>query len=70
MQDDKTGGVPIRTVKSFLSKIPSVVTGRYRLFNFTFFSGCVLQPKMKNGHESVSFYKLESDLITNEISLE
>ncbi|XP_070956025.1 regulator of G-protein signaling 6 isoform X3 [Macaca nemestrina] len=27
MQDDKTGGVPIRTVKSFLSKIPSVVTG-------------------------------------------
>ncbi|KYO21664.1 regulator of G-protein signaling 6-like [Alligator mississippiensis] len=26
MQDDKTGGVPIRTVKSFLSKIPSVVT--------------------------------------------
>uniref|UniRef100_A0A8B9Q3F2 Regulator of G protein signaling 6 n=1 Tax=Apteryx owenii TaxID=8824 RepID=A0A8B9Q3F2_APTOW len=28
MQDDKTGGVPIRTVKSFLSKIPSVVTGK------------------------------------------
>ncbi|XP_041132320.1 regulator of G-protein signaling 6-like isoform X3 [Polyodon spathula] len=27
IQDDKTGGVPIRTVKSFLSKIPSVVTG-------------------------------------------
>ncbi|XP_040188637.1 regulator of G-protein signaling 6 isoform X2 [Rana temporaria] len=27
MQDDKAGGVPIRTVKSFLSKIPSVVTG-------------------------------------------
>uniref|UniRef100_A0AC11BH64 Regulator of G protein signaling 6 n=1 Tax=Ovis aries TaxID=9940 RepID=A0AC11BH64_SHEEP len=27
MQDDKTGGVPVRTVKSFLSKIPSVVTG-------------------------------------------
>ncbi|XP_044127886.1 regulator of G-protein signaling 6 isoform X1 [Bufo gargarizans] len=27
MQDDKSGGVPIRTVKSFLSKIPSVVTG-------------------------------------------
>ncbi|KAM6171428.1 regulator of G-protein signaling 6 isoform 10-T10 [Erethizon dorsatum] len=27
MQDDKTGGVAIRTVKSFLSKIPSVVTG-------------------------------------------
>uniref|UniRef100_A0A8C2RA69 RGS domain-containing protein n=1 Tax=Capra hircus TaxID=9925 RepID=A0A8C2RA69_CAPHI len=26
MQDDKTGGVPVRTVKSFLSKIPSVVT--------------------------------------------
>uniref|UniRef100_A0A8C0H0K7 Regulator of G protein signaling 6 n=1 Tax=Chelonoidis abingdonii TaxID=106734 RepID=A0A8C0H0K7_CHEAB len=25
MQDDKAGGVPIRTVKSFLSKIPSVV---------------------------------------------
>ncbi|KAF2980088.1 hypothetical protein EK904_009524 [Melospiza melodia maxima] len=30
MQDDKTGGVPIRTVKSFLSKIPSVVTGKSR----------------------------------------
>lgn len=29
MQDDKTGGVPIRTVKSFLSKIPSVVTGEF-----------------------------------------
>lgn len=28
MQDDKTGGVPVRTVKSFLSKIPSVVTGK------------------------------------------
>lgn len=28
MQDDKTGGVAIRTVKSFLSKIPSVVTGK------------------------------------------
>ncbi|XP_078089572.1 regulator of G-protein signaling 6 isoform X3 [Mustelus asterias] len=27
MQDDKAGGVPIRTVKSFLSKIPSVITG-------------------------------------------
>ncbi|MGH0128121.1 UNVERIFIED_CONTAM: hypothetical protein FKN15_011171 [Acipenser sinensis] len=27
IQDDKAGGVPIRTVKSFLSKIPSVVTG-------------------------------------------
>uniref|UniRef100_A0AAY4BGH8 Regulator of G-protein signaling 6 n=1 Tax=Denticeps clupeoides TaxID=299321 RepID=A0AAY4BGH8_9TELE len=27
MQDEKTGGVPIRTVKSFLSKIPSVVSG-------------------------------------------
>ncbi|XP_039597098.1 regulator of G-protein signaling 6 isoform X1 [Polypterus senegalus] len=27
LQDEKTGGVPIRTVKSFLSKIPSVVTG-------------------------------------------
>ncbi|KAJ8341488.1 hypothetical protein SKAU_G00337790 [Synaphobranchus kaupii] len=27
MQDEKTGGVPVRTVKSFLSKIPSVVTG-------------------------------------------
>uniref|UniRef100_A0A5F9DN52 Regulator of G protein signaling 6 n=1 Tax=Oryctolagus cuniculus TaxID=9986 RepID=A0A5F9DN52_RABIT len=27
MQDDKTGGVPIRTVKSFLSKVPSVTTG-------------------------------------------
>ncbi|XP_038263181.1 regulator of G-protein signaling 6 isoform X2 [Dermochelys coriacea] len=27
MQDDKAGGVPIRTVKSFLSKIPSIVTG-------------------------------------------
>lgn len=31
MQDDKTGGVPIRTVKSFLSKIPSVVTGNISL---------------------------------------
>lgn len=27
MQDEKIGGVPVRTVKSFLSKIPSVVTG-------------------------------------------
>ncbi|XP_048455896.1 regulator of G-protein signaling 6-like isoform X3 [Rhincodon typus] len=27
MQDDKAGGVMIRTVKSFLSKIPSVITG-------------------------------------------
>ncbi|XP_038640250.1 regulator of G-protein signaling 6 isoform X2 [Scyliorhinus canicula] len=27
MQDEKAGGVPIRTVKSFLSKIPSVITG-------------------------------------------
>ncbi|XP_060684323.1 regulator of G-protein signaling 6 isoform X7 [Hemiscyllium ocellatum] len=27
MQDDKAGGVTIRTVKSFLSKIPSVITG-------------------------------------------
>ncbi|XP_015206234.1 regulator of G-protein signaling 6 isoform X1 [Lepisosteus oculatus] len=27
IQDEKAGGVPIRTVKSFLSKIPSVVTG-------------------------------------------
>uniref|UniRef100_A0A8C9RUN9 Regulator of G protein signaling 6 n=1 Tax=Scleropages formosus TaxID=113540 RepID=A0A8C9RUN9_SCLFO len=27
LQDEKAGGVPIRTVKSFLSKIPSVVTG-------------------------------------------
>ncbi|MGH0164940.1 UNVERIFIED_CONTAM: hypothetical protein FKN15_048174 [Acipenser sinensis] len=27
IQDDKAGGVPIRTVKSFMSKIPSVVTG-------------------------------------------
>uniref|UniRef100_A0AAY4BHF3 Regulator of G protein signaling 6 n=1 Tax=Denticeps clupeoides TaxID=299321 RepID=A0AAY4BHF3_9TELE len=27
LQDEKTGGVPIRTVKSFLSKIPSVVSG-------------------------------------------
>ncbi|KAL0969150.1 hypothetical protein UPYG_G00223170 [Umbra pygmaea] len=27
MQDEKAGGMPIRTVKSFLSKIPSVVSG-------------------------------------------
>uniref|UniRef100_A0A8C5HN56 Regulator of G-protein signaling 6-like n=1 Tax=Gouania willdenowi TaxID=441366 RepID=A0A8C5HN56_GOUWI len=27
IQDEKTGGVPLRTVKSFLSKIPSVVSG-------------------------------------------
>ncbi|KAG9336501.1 hypothetical protein JZ751_002848 [Albula glossodonta] len=30
IQDEKTGGVPVRTVKSFLSKIPSVVTERSR----------------------------------------
>ena len=28
MQDDQTG-VPVRTVKSFMSKIPSVFTGEY-----------------------------------------
>ncbi|MEQ2183057.1 Regulator of G-protein signaling 6 [Goodea atripinnis] len=28
IQDEKAGGVAIRTVKSFLSKIPSVVSGR------------------------------------------
>lgn len=27
IQDEKAGGVSIRTVKSFLSKIPSVVSG-------------------------------------------
>uniref|UniRef100_A0A672GB81 Regulator of G protein signaling 6 n=1 Tax=Salarias fasciatus TaxID=181472 RepID=A0A672GB81_SALFA len=27
IQDEKAGGVPVRTVKSFLSKIPSVVSG-------------------------------------------
>lgn len=27
VQDEKAGGVAIRTVKSFLSKIPSVVSG-------------------------------------------
>jgi len=27
IQDEKAGGVAIRTVKSFLSKIPSVVSG-------------------------------------------
>ncbi|XP_041929015.1 regulator of G-protein signaling 6-like isoform X1 [Alosa sapidissima] len=27
LQDEKAGGVPVRTVKSFLSKIPSVVAG-------------------------------------------
>lgn len=34
MQDDKTGGVPIRTVKSFLSKIPSVVTGKHSPYKY------------------------------------
>lgn len=29
IQDEKAGGVAIRTVKSFLSKIPSVVSGSY-----------------------------------------
>lgn len=29
IQDEKAGGVAIRTVKSFLSKIPSVVSGQY-----------------------------------------
>lgn len=29
IQDEKAGGVAIRTVKSFLSKIPSVVSGLY-----------------------------------------
>ena len=32
MQDDPTG-VPVRTVKSFMSKIPSVFTGEYRIQN-------------------------------------
>lgn len=30
IQDEKAGGVSIRTVKSFLSKIPSVVSGQCR----------------------------------------
>ena len=28
MQDESTG-VPVRTVKSFMSKVPSVFTGKY-----------------------------------------
>ena len=34
MQDEKSG-VPIRTVKSFMSKIPSVFTGEEDAYKFT-----------------------------------
>lgn len=34
MQDEKSG-VPIRTVKSFMSKIPSVFTGEEKVAKFT-----------------------------------
>lgn len=33
---DETEGVPIRTVKSFMTKIPSVVTGKYCIYNCLF----------------------------------
>ncbi|KAM7323424.1 hypothetical protein ACRRTK_017530 [Alexandromys fortis] len=41
MQDDKTGGVPIRTVKSFLSKIPSVVTAWFSRESLGLQAACV-----------------------------
>lgn len=33
---DETEGVPIRTVKSFMTKIPSVVTGKNYIYNYMF----------------------------------
>lgn len=41
MQDESTG-VPVRTVKSFMSKVPSVFTGKL----------CRLQPQARNRNKT------------------
>lgn len=44
MQDESTG-VPVRTVKSFMSKVPSVFTGKL----------CRLQPQDRNRNKTWHF---------------
>lgn len=51
MQDESTG-VPVRTVKSFMSKVPSVFTGKL----------CRLQPQARNRNKTWHFaWSCESD---------
>lgn len=60
MQDEKNG-IPIRTVKSFLTKIPSVFSGKMPLSEFfALFYLLILKKKTKQSNKDLRFISCSS----------